>query len=173
DIKNKNEQLVTQIEFKSKLSRPLLFGLQYKNVEAVRKTLSSNILIKIKPFNSYSKSIQRSHITGLEKRLLEVVEKEKENFFNLDDNIVFKQTKFEINSYTYNINYRKIDNQLIELQTQAIVKLIDHDRISRDTYRSLSKIDQSLIWANAVYNMRQEIIKQVNMKISISLVDIN
>ncbi|CAG8800833.1 36711_t:CDS:2, partial [Racocetra persica] len=85
----------------------------------------------------------------LEKCLLEVVEAEKENFFNSDNNI------------------------LIELQTQTIVKLIDHDRISRDAYRSLSKIDQSLIQASIVYNMRQEIIKQVNIKIPISLVDIN
>ncbi|CAG8539309.1 400_t:CDS:2, partial [Racocetra persica] len=93
-----------------------------------------------------------SHATQLyclEKRLLEFVEKEKENFFHQNDNIVLKQTKFEINGSIYNINYGKINKQKIELQIQAIVKLIDHNRISQDAYRSLARLDESLIRAGA------------------------
>ncbi|RIB12666.1 hypothetical protein C2G38_2249358 [Gigaspora rosea] len=136
DIKNKNEQL-NQTESKSKLSGPLLFGLLCKSIEAVHKTLSSN-MIKIKPFNSYSKSTQRLHTLDLGKRLLDVIEGEKEIFFHSNDNIVLKQAKFEINNHT-----------------------------------SLTKLDESLIQANAVYEMRQEITHKVNIKIPISLVDVD
>ncbi|RIB07713.1 hypothetical protein C2G38_2213607 [Gigaspora rosea] len=80
----------------SKLSGPLLFGLQYKSVEAVCKTLPSNEILR------------------------EFVEEEKENFFHPNDSIVLKQAKFEINNCTYNINYGKIDKQLVKQQTQAI-----------------------------------------------------
>ncbi|CAG8811732.1 24401_t:CDS:2 [Gigaspora margarita] len=92
---------------------------------------------------------------------MKFVEEEKENFFHPNDSIVLKQAKFEINNCTYNINYRKIDKQLVKLQTQAIA------------YRSLVRLDESLIRAGAIYNMRQEITHKVNKKISISLVDID
>ncbi|CAG8738604.1 2930_t:CDS:1, partial [Dentiscutata heterogama] len=71
-------------------------------------------------------SIQQKCILGLKKQLREFIEEEKKNFFHPNNSIVFKQAKFEINNCTYNINYEKIDKQLVELQTQAIVKLIDH-----------------------------------------------
>ncbi|CAG8732781.1 22448_t:CDS:2, partial [Dentiscutata erythropus] len=98
---------------------------------------------------------------------------EKENFFHPNDSIVLKQAKFEINNCTYNINYGKIDKQLVELQIQAIVKSIDRGQISQEAYRSLARLDESLIRAGAIYNMRQEIIHKVNEKIPISLVDID
>ncbi|RIB00906.1 hypothetical protein C2G38_2256446 [Gigaspora rosea] len=123
--------------------------------------------------SSYSKSTQRLYTLDLEKRLLDVIEGEKENFFHSNDNIVLKQAKFEINNHTYIINYGKINSQLVELQKQAIVKSIDHDRISQDAYRSLTKLDESLIRASAVYEMRQEITHKVNIKIPISLVDVD
>ncbi|CAG8649990.1 3296_t:CDS:2, partial [Dentiscutata heterogama] len=91
----------------------------------------------------------RKHILGLGKRLLEFVEEEKENFFHPNDSIVLKQAKFEISGHTYNINYGKIDKQQIELQTQAIVKSIDHNRISQEAYRSLARLDETLIRAGA------------------------
>ncbi|RIB11127.1 hypothetical protein C2G38_2262460 [Gigaspora rosea] len=116
---------------------------------------------------------QRKCILGLEEQLREFIEEEKENFFYPNDSIVLKQAKFEINNCTYNINYRKIDKQLVELQTQAIVKSIDHGQISQEAYRSLAKLDESLIRAGAIYDMRQEITHKVNEKIPISLVDIN
>ncbi|CAG8450527.1 7439_t:CDS:2, partial [Cetraspora pellucida] len=119
------------------------------NVESVHKILTSNEIVRMKPFNDYSISAQRKHVLGLGKWLLEIAEKEKENFFHLNDNIILKQAKFEINSCTYNINFGKINKRKIELQTQAIVK------------------------AGAVYDMRQEITNRVNEKIPISLVDID
>ncbi|CAG8606084.1 11791_t:CDS:2, partial [Racocetra fulgida] len=145
DIQNKE-----RAESKSKLSGPLLFGLHYKSVEVARKTLPLNELVRIKPFNNYSASAQHKHILGLGKRLLEFVEEGKENFFHQNDNIVLKQAKFEINGSIYNINYGKINKQKIELQTQAIVKSIDRNRISQDAYRSLAKLDESLIRAEAL-----------------------
>ncbi|CAG8717302.1 6932_t:CDS:2, partial [Dentiscutata heterogama] len=168
DIQN-NEQ----VESKSRLSGPLLFGLYCKSVEVVHKTVTSNELVRMKLFNNYSTSAQHKHILGLGKWLLEFVEEEKENFFYPNDSIVLKQAKFEISGHTYNINYGKIDKQQIELQTQAIVKLIDHNQISQKAYRSLARLDEMLIRAGAVYDMRQEITNRVNEKISISLVNIN
>ncbi|CAG8762568.1 7458_t:CDS:1, partial [Dentiscutata erythropus] len=70
---------------------------------------------------------------------------EKENFFHPNDSIVLKQAKFEINNCIYNINYGKIDKQLVELQTQAIVKSIDRSQISQEAYRSLARLDELLI----------------------------
>ncbi|CAG8467731.1 8493_t:CDS:2 [Scutellospora calospora] len=134
DIQN-NEQA----ESKSRLSGPLLFGLCCKSVEEVRKTVTSNELVRMKPFNNYSTSAQCKHILGLGKRMLEFVEEEKENFFHPNDNIVLKQAKFEISDHTYNINYGKIDEQQIELQTQAIVKSID---LNEKIPISLVDIDQ-------------------------------
>ncbi|CAG8553262.1 12770_t:CDS:2, partial [Dentiscutata heterogama] len=141
--------LSEDIPNKSKLSGPLLFGLRCKSVEAVHKTIPSNEFLQ------------------------ESIEEEKENFFHPNDNIVLKQVKFEINDCAYNINYGKIDKQLVELQTQAIVKSIDRGQISQEAYRSLARIDESLIRAGAVYDMRQEITRRVNEKIPISLVDID
>ncbi|CAG8722098.1 7102_t:CDS:2 [Dentiscutata erythropus] len=97
----------------------------------------------------------------------------KKNFFYPNDNIVLKQAKFEINNNSYNINYGKIDKQKIEIQIQVIVKSIDQNRISQNVYRSLAQLDESLIRARAVYDMRQEITNRVNKKIPISLVDID
>ncbi|RIB11958.1 hypothetical protein C2G38_2202024 [Gigaspora rosea] len=110
---------------------------------------------------------------GLGKRVLEFVEEEKEIFFHLNDNIILKQAKFEVNGCTHIINYGKIDKKSIELQTQAIVKSIDRGRISQDAYRSLARLDESLIRAGAIYDMRQEITNRVNKIIPISLVDID
>ncbi|RIB08908.1 hypothetical protein C2G38_2251704 [Gigaspora rosea] len=121
-----------------------------KSIEAVRKTLPSNELIQIKPFNEYSISIQCKHILDLEKR-----------------------AKFEVNGCMHIINYRKIDKKSIELQIQAIVKSINRGRISQDAYRSLARLDESLIKAGAIYDMRQEITNRVNKIIPISLVDID
>ncbi|RIB27053.1 hypothetical protein C2G38_2261358 [Gigaspora rosea] len=132
----------------SKLSGPLLFGLRCKSVEAVRKTLPSNEFVQLKPFDNYSASTQRKRILGLEEQLREFVEEEKENFFHPNDSIVLKQAKFEINNCT-----------LISIMEKA--------------YRSLAKLDKSLIRAGAIYDMRQEITHKVNEKIPISLVDID
>ncbi|CAG8705348.1 241_t:CDS:2, partial [Racocetra fulgida] len=89
----------------------------------------------------------------LKEQLQEFIKEEKKNFFHSNDSIVLKQAKFEINNYIYNINYRKIDKQLVKLQTQAIVKSIDR--------------------AGAIYVIRQEITHKVNKKIPNSLVDID
>ncbi|CAG8790484.1 40565_t:CDS:2 [Gigaspora margarita] len=168
DIKN-NEQA----ESTSRLFGPLLFGLQCKSIEAVRKILLLNELIQMKPFNKYSISTQCKHILGLEKQVLEFVEEEKENFFHLNDNIILKQAKFEVNGCMHIINYGKIDKKSIELQAQAIVKSIDCDRISQEAYRSLARLDELLIRTGAIYDIKQEITNRVNKIIPISLVDID
>ncbi|CAG8512584.1 14061_t:CDS:2, partial [Dentiscutata heterogama] len=89
----KDIQTNERTESKSRLSGPLLFGLYCKSVESVRKILSSNEIVRMKPFNDYSISAQRKHVLGLGKRLLEIAEEEKENFFHPNDNIILKQAK--------------------------------------------------------------------------------
>ncbi|CAG8817645.1 24736_t:CDS:2, partial [Dentiscutata erythropus] len=81
DISNKN------INANSKLSGLLLFGLRYKSVEAICKTLPSNKFVQIKLFHNYSASTQRKRILGLREQLQEFIEEEKENFFHPNDSI--------------------------------------------------------------------------------------
>ncbi|RIB13382.1 hypothetical protein C2G38_2198039 [Gigaspora rosea] len=59
-----------------------------------------------------------------------------------------------------------------EEKENFFIQMIAFDRISQKAYRSLARLNESLIQAGAVYNMRQETIHRVNEKISISLVDI-
>ncbi|GES95193.1 hypothetical protein GLOIN_2v1521868 [Rhizophagus clarus] len=73
-------------------------------------------------------------LLNIERYILDIVEKEKSNTFHLDNQIKFKQIKFETGEDSYNINFGTLDKIKEVKKIEAIVKSIDKGHISREAY---------------------------------------
>src|SRR6185369_11099699 len=139
----------------SKMSGVLLFGLQLKTVKAVRKVLPDKDP-NIYPFDELSDTTRRRHVLKIAKQVNENFEQNREDFFHPIDQAHIKQTQLEINGNIYGIHYGKLDEKDGERLKQAVVKSIDCGHISRDAYRSLTYVDQSLPCEKAISITRRK-----------------
>ncbi|GES76503.1 hypothetical protein GLOIN_2v1521868 [Rhizophagus clarus] len=142
--KNRNQ---SNKENKGKMSGPLLFGLKLLSIEQHRKIL------------------------GLSQCVLDIVEKEKSNTFHPDDQIRFKQIKFETSEDLYNINFGTLDKIKEVKKIETIVKSIDKGHISREAYQSLARIED-LLREEAVYDIHQKINAEMKKKVPTTLVEL-
>jgi len=76
-MKNNQDQQVITTKTSAKISGPLLFGLKLLSVEQVRKTMSLEIISKIRSFTELSNFTKRHKILGLLQHILDVIELEK------------------------------------------------------------------------------------------------
>ncbi|GBB83472.1 hypothetical protein RclHR1_01020013 [Rhizophagus clarus] len=110
-------------------------------------------------------------ILGLSQCVLDIVEKEKSNTFHPDDQIRFKQIKFETSEDLYNINFGTLDKIKEVKKIETIVKSIDKGHISREAYQSLARIED-LLREEAVYDIHQKINAEMKKKVPTTLVEL-
>ena len=141
----------------SRISGPLLFGLKLLSVQNERKTLPLNHNPKIRPFEELSISTKRRKVLEIAQQVSDTVEEEKENIFHSDDFLKIKQVRFEIDGKWFDVSFGKLDEVSEEERKEAIVKSLDHGRITREAYRSLARIEQDIPREGAIFNTRQKI----------------
>ncbi|CAG8795837.1 17851_t:CDS:2, partial [Racocetra persica] len=175
DIQEINANTINKNENKKKdirMSDVQLFGLQLNSVRIVRKILSSNIYLKVQPFNNLSNSTQRRHMLIMAKRVFDQVEICKENIFHKDDKVEIKQARFTINDKPFEIQYRKVNQEKIDNLHLAVLKLLDKGKISREAYRSLARINQDLPREGAISSTRQRLNKQMQNLVPLLLINV-
>ena len=141
----------------SRISGPLLFGLKLLSVQNERKTLPLNHNPKIRPFEELSISTKRRKVLEIAQQVLDTVEEEKENIFHSNNSLKIKQARFEIDGKWFDVNFGKLNEASEEERKKAIVKSLDHGHITRETYRSLARIEQDIPCEGAIFDTRQKI----------------
>lgn len=93
--------------------------------------------------------------------------------FHNQDNVTFEGLTFTVDSQKFRITYKEINTESINLQIQAIIRVMDSEKISGQAYRLISAIGHDLPREWAVSNMRQQINQQMKELIPIHLIDLN
>ncbi|RIB18119.1 hypothetical protein C2G38_2185506 [Gigaspora rosea] len=65
--------------------------------------------------------------------------------FNNQDNVTFEELTFTVNLQKFYINYNEINNDIIDLQQQVIIRAMDSEKISRQAYRLIAAIGHDLL----------------------------
>ncbi|CAG8799411.1 13100_t:CDS:2, partial [Gigaspora margarita] len=128
----------------SKISGPLLFGLTLLSVKNICQTLPLNYNSKFHPFEDLSILTKRRKVLKIAHQVLNTVEEEKENIFYSNDNIKIKRIQFEIRDEQFDIYFGKFDEKSKNKRKEAIVKSLDCERITREAYRSLARIEYEI-----------------------------
>ncbi|CAG8583748.1 17158_t:CDS:2, partial [Racocetra fulgida] len=87
-----------------------------------------------KPFSDLSNSMQLKHNTKFGEELLGLFEQKCD----------FEELTFITNSQKFHITYKEINAENINLQIQAIIRLMNSEKISRQAYRLILAIRYDL-----------------------------
>ncbi|CAG8638543.1 9789_t:CDS:2, partial [Racocetra fulgida] len=124
----------------SKISGPLLFGLTLLSVKNIYQTLLFDYNSRFHLFENLSISTKCRKVLKIAHQVLNTVEEEKKNFFYSNDNIKIKRVQFEIGDEQFDIYFEKFDEKSKNERKEAIVKLLDCAKITREAFNILQPI---------------------------------
>ncbi|CAG8732959.1 7797_t:CDS:1, partial [Dentiscutata heterogama] len=104
----------------------------------------------IKPFSEITNRMQMIRCRSFSTSSLASIEDQIKQHFSAKDDITINELTFTVNNSKYRIIYQSKNDDEINRQL-AIVCALDHNRISRSSYRALAAICQDLPCDRVIY----------------------
>src|SRR6266487_3311324 len=94
------------------------------------------------------------------------------NFYDLSDQPVLQEIRFNVQNKNYLADYRDKNEEKENQRIDAFTKVIDQGPISREAYRNLAALQPELPRDRAILNARKRINEKMSQEIPISILDI-
>ena len=153
-----------------KLSETHVFGLNDKDVEQEHER--KNWSYSFKPFNTLSESMKTKWSRAFSMRMDVTFKNEIPNFYDLSDQPVLQEIRFNVQNKNYLADYRDKNEEKENQRIDAFTKVIDQGPISREAYRNLAALQPELPRDRAILNARKRINEKMSQEIPISILDI-
>lgn len=123
----------------------------------------------LKPFNTLSDSMKTKRSRAFSLQIGKDFDNEVSNFYNLLDQPVLQEVKFNVQDKKYVVNYHSEEDGYLD----PFIKVIDQGSISQNAYRKLAAIQPELPREYNILDAKQKINEEMNIKIPIFALNID